>query len=155
MSAPPLSQEAEDVLLQCPAQPAVSTSQPPVLPMVATAAVNPIMGNVQMTLVSPVVRHDISFAARYDLNVHSFDADLVSGLAFVPAAGQFLQLRCSWRHGLALCLGSALEGAARFRIGVSSGPMWSKPTGIESVPRPLFAWRSLAPSIGFEIAVES
>jgi hypothetical protein len=118
-------------------------------PMVATFIMNPLMGHLQVTLTSPIHRA-VSASVRYDVNVHSFDSDLATGLVYSPGTDQQLCLRISWRHGLAMGISGSLGGGASVKVGVASGPIWSRPSGIESVPNLIPSW---SPSIGFKLSL--
>lgn len=122
-------------------------------PMVGTFLVNPIMGHVQVTLASPICLRSLTAAIRYDLNVYSFDTDLTCGLTCIPSFGQQLRLRASWRHGLAIGLSSTLHDRVCMNVGIASGPFWKKSSDTESVP--ITPWKSLNPSVGLELCIES
>jgi hypothetical protein len=124
-----------------------------VRPMVGTLSVNPIMGHLQATLTSPIFHQNITSSVRYDVNMYSFDADLATGLCYTPGEGQQLRLRASWKYGFALLLGAEVGDGLCVRAGLSSGPIWERPSGIESVPN--VDKRSNGPSIGLELSIES
>ncbi|PJF18754.1 Mitochondrial distribution and morphology protein 10 [Paramicrosporidium saccamoebae] len=148
-SAIPIS-EASGALPEEPVVTSPLIHKPRMAPMVATFLMNPLMGHLQMTLTSPI-RRAVTASIRYDVNVHSFDADLAAGLVYAPEKYQQLRLRASWRHGIAMGIGGKL-GGVNVRVGLASGPIWSKPTGIESVPTLIPSLGS--PSIGFEVSLE-
>lgn len=121
---------------------------------VATFLFNPIMGHVQATFTSPFLRRNILISTRYDINCYSFDADVAVGLQYHPSHRQSMAMRMSWRHGLALSLNTGISDTVSLKLGISSGPIWSKPSGVESNPLPP-PTTILTPSIGLQLCIES
>lgn len=104
-----------------------------------------------MTLTTPIHR-TVTLSTRYDVNLNSFDSDVVTGMLYEPKSGrEQLRIRASWRDGIALSMSAVFGGGLKGRIGVASGPIWVKPTGVESVPTGI---RVRSPSIGFEVSFE-
>lgn len=133
--------------------------------MIGTCLINPIMGHIRMTLTSPTFHPDLQISSRYEVNLHSFDSDLVAGLQYSPSRrviqdarpyegdneGKMISFRVSWRHGAALSLASTYSSNLTMRFGVSSGPIGSSSHSNQSLPNPIVLWRSLRPCLGFEI----
>lgn len=53
-------------------------------PFTGTMLFNPIMGHVQLACTTPLFAPGLVGSLRYDVNLHSFDADLVAGLLYAP-----------------------------------------------------------------------
>ena len=56
-------------------------------PLTGTLLFNPIMGHVQLACTSPILAPGIVGSLRYDVNLHSFDADLAAGLLYSTHSG--------------------------------------------------------------------
>lgn len=129
--------------------------------MVGTCMINPIMGHLQISLVSPLdLGNRLQAAALYDLNVHSFDSDLALGLTYQPGSTNGVRsdevcLGTSWRHGMGLSVAARVSDRLKVRLGLSTGPIWYRPSGIECLPTPRRSWRSSSPAIGLELVYDS
>ena len=147
---------------QCPL---LTVPQPTVAPnleaMIGTCVINPIMGHVQLSLVSPLhISNRLQAAAAYDLNVHSFDSDLTLGLSYHPAnadnvRSDAVRLGFSWRYGMGFSLASQISDNLAVKFGLATGPIWYRPSGIECLPSPRTSWRSDRPLIGLELSYVS
>lgn len=114
---------------------------------ISTICANPIMGHVQLshvTAISPLIR----MASRFDYNLHSQDSDVVVGLeadlrfadALFDVLSDRVNVRCSWRHGLAMAVRWSSQmmdtETITMSLGVSSGPLWTNTDDCCSISSP-------------------